>query len=61
MQLLKFETATHGCVGMAHNLSPNLCFRVEVLYTLNSITTNNVPNNCHVTQTKLKISPQLWL
>jgi hypothetical protein len=39
------------------HMSPNLCFFGEVFYTLNSTAIESVPYNCHVTQTRLKISP----
>jgi hypothetical protein len=42
------------------HMSPNLCFLGEVFYTLNSIAIESVPCNCHVTQTELKISSQMW-
>lgn len=41
-------------------MSPNLCFLGEVFYTLNSIVIESVLCNYHVTQTELKISPQMW-
>jgi hypothetical protein len=29
MQLLKLETTAHGCVGMAHNITIGLTFKLK--------------------------------